>query len=46
MRFKNNENKQREKYLLKNTSFQLLTPNHSQFLQEGMQGVSTRFFNK
>jgi len=41
-----NENKQREKYLQKNISFLFLTPNHSQFLQKGMQRGSTRFFNK
>ncbi len=41
-----NENKQREKYLLKNKSFLFLTPNHPQFLQKGMQGGNTRFFNK
>jgi hypothetical protein len=41
-----NENKQRENYLLKNIGFQFLTFNHSQFLEEGMQGGSKKFFNE
>jgi hypothetical protein len=30
----------------KNIGFQFLIPGHSQFLQEGMQGGNTRFFNE
>jgi hypothetical protein len=39
-----NENKQKEKYLLKNASFWFSTLDHSQFLQEGMSGVKYKFF--
>jgi len=48
MKFKNlkNGNKQREKCLLKNIGLRFSIFDHSQFLQERMQGGNIRLFNK